>query len=127
MHGGQLNGCAPQAVLATPYVQEMGRSCSWGYAYPFDDRKGGLVCTGAKSLTMTISDGTGGPNSGGGGGDDESREWEIALYVAVALLLLGILGCNFWHGFVAWRPCLVLLSVYAGCSVLAWSVWKGLL
>ena len=125
VHGGQLNGCAPRAILATPYYKEMRRSCDWGYAYPFDDNKGGLVCTGAKSLTMTIADGTGGPNPGGGGGGDESRGWEIVLYVVVSLLLVGVLGCNFWHGFVAWRPCLVLLSVYTGCLVLAWFVWKG--
>ena len=120
----QLDGCHPRAVTATPYVQEMRRGCSWGYAYPFDDNQGGLVCPGAKSLTMTVADASGGPRPGGSG-DDASIWWEIGMYVTLALLTLGILGCNFWHGFMAWPPCLMLLSAYAGCLVLSWLVWKG--
>lgn len=120
----QLDGCHPRAVDATPYVQEMRRSCSWGYAYPFDDNRGGLVCEGAKSLTMTVADASGGPRSDDGG-DDVSSGWEILMYAALALLVFGVLGCNFWHGFMAWPPCLLLLSAYAACLVLAWLVWKG--
>lgn len=119
-----LNGCTPKAVTATPYVQEMRKSCSWGYAYPFDDNQGGLTCTGAKSLIMTVADGSDGPNSGGEG---QSNVWEIVIYIVVGLLLLGSLGCNYWQSFIAWPPFLALLSVYVGCLALAWVVWKGIL
>ena len=125
--GSILDGCKPKAVLATPYVQEMRRSCSWGYAYPFDDSQGGLTCTGAKTLTMTVSDVNGAPGSGGDGGDESGSWIEVVLYVVVAVLLLGIIGLNFWHGFVAWPACLMLVSVYAGCLALAWLVWKGVI
>ena len=48
----------------------MRKSCSWGYAYPFDDNQGGLTCVGARVLEMTIADGIGGP---GGSGDGQPR------------------------------------------------------
>ena len=82
------------------------------------------MCSGAKSLTMTVADASGGPRPGDGG-DGVSSGWrEILMYIALALLALGVLGCNYWHGFMAWPPCLMLLSAYAGCLVLSWLVWK---
>ena len=49
---GPLYSCHPQAVLDTEFVKEMRRHCDWGYAYPFDDAKGGLACKGARTVRV---------------------------------------------------------------------------
>ena len=47
--GGPFYACEPQAIQETPFYREMRKHCDWGYAYPYDDARGGWTCGGPNS------------------------------------------------------------------------------